>query len=273
MRLAIVFVASLLSACGRIEETPEVPSPAPSTPPDPSPPAVVTAPTLQGSISFWSFNGALDAHASFPTTLPPPSTSIGPGCSMANDTTREASVEDDANAGDIVIVPPDAAKSLTLSYDAAKRAYEPASTDGWVLGGPPVRVHANGAAGVPAFDTTVAAAADVRFEAPLEGAPLSPEGGDLDVRWSKTEAPLFVVTLFAAGGSVECSFQSSAGHGVIPSALVRQATTLPAGHPCTGTCSATLGISAGDTTRVIAGRYDVFVTHGTQVVRALTLAK
>jgi hypothetical protein len=164
------------------------------------------------------------------------------------------------------------ARTLRLSYDAAKRAYDDASFDGTVAAGSPVTIHAAGTTDVPAFDVTGAAAEPAQLAEPLEGAALASDASDLEVKWTPMKEPLLVASLQIGDTTISCRFGASTGRGVVPGALIRPAVAAADGLACVGPC-VNLTLFTGHTTKVTAGAYDVFVTNGAVVAHGLTLAK
>jgi len=271
MRRASLLLACFLSACGGKEGTstdradavtPGVPGTA-----APAPPATM-APTLAGNISLVGARGQFGASAFFPVA-PTPTEPLGPGCVSR---TSSGTASDGASAGDIVVDVKGGARSLTLSYDAARGTYDDASFEGVVPAGSAIALHAAGSPSVPAFDATAATAAEAHIDQPLDGAGLSRDATDLEVAWTPMQEPLLVVSVQIANTTIVCRFEATTGHGVVPSALIRKAVRAAEGTSCAGAC-ASLSIFTGHTTKVTAGAYDILVTSGANVSRVLTLAK
>jgi hypothetical protein len=216
-----------------------------------------------------SAGGQLAVSAMFPVAGTPAAETLDSSCISRTD---GGSVTDSVSAGDIVVQVPTGGRSLTLSYDAGKRAYDDAALEGIVPAGSPVEIRAAGAADVPAFAVTSAAAEEAKLAAPLEGATILHEATDLDVAWTPMQEQLLVVSLQIAETTISCRFGATTGHGVVPSALIRQAIKAAEGSTCIGSC-VSVSVFTGHTTKVGAGAYDVFVTNGANVSRVLTLAK
>jgi hypothetical protein len=262
----------VLAACGGRSEGPASAPADTTTPPVPPAPAAgptsSAAPRISGSISVLRAGAELAASASFPLAGSDAAEALGPGCALR---TSNGSALVSVSAG-TVVVDVTGGSSLKLSYDATTRAYENATFEGAVPAGSPLAIHASGSADVPAFDTTITAAAEATLIEPSEGTSIGQDAADLDVTWTPMEEPIFVVSVQLANTTIACRFGSSTGHGVVPSALLRQAVKASGGTACAGSC-ASVSVFTGHTTQVTAGAYDVFVTGSAVSSRALTLAR
>ena len=272
MRPSPLFLACLVVGCGgRADESGQPIPAASSTPPtadvSPSAPA---GPARSGNISLTSAGGRLAVSAHFPLAGAPAAQTLGPECISRTDATGSAL--ESVSAGEIVVNLPSGGRTLKLSYDATKRAYEDASLEGAVAAGSPVTIRVAGTADVPAFDVTGAAAETAQLAEPLEGATLARDSTDLEVMWTPMEEPLLVVSLQIGDTTISCRFGASTGRGVVPAALIRPAVKAAEGIACVGPC-VSLSVFTGHTTKVTAGAYDVFVTHSALVSHGLTLAK
>ncbi len=168
MRPSPLFLACLVVGCGgRADESGQPIPAASSTPPtadvSPSAPA---GPARSGNISLTSAGGRLAVSAHFPLAGAPAAQTLGPECISRTDATGSAL--ESVSAGEIVVNLPSGGRTLKLSYDATKRAYEDASLEGAVAAGSPVTIRVAGTADVPAFDVTGAAAETAQVVWPVK---------------------------------------------------------------------------------------------------------
>jgi hypothetical protein len=162
--------------------------------------------------------------------------------------------------------------SATLAFDASTKTYEPAvlersSRERIEKANALFRIRASGA-GIPAFDVDLPSAFDAQLLAPAEDAIVTKETGDLVVRWSDGGNDAMFVLLQVIDTTISCSFPVSAGEGVIPGALVKEAFEQSDGVACVGPC-VNIGLSVLRKSTVSAGDYDIFVSHALMSFRPL----
>ena len=102
------------------------------------------------------------------------------------------------------------------------------------------------------------------------GTRIGPDSGDLDMTWTPMSEALDV-WLMVRQTAIVCRFTGSAGRGVIPARLVREASKKSSDLACAGSC-ASLVARAGRYTEVVAGSFAVAVSHVVATSRDLELA-
>jgi hypothetical protein len=271
LRLASLLPALLLVACGgstggRVEDgdrTPATPLPGEQI-------AASRGPT--GFVTMLSVDGTVVA---LPSVLEDPSRSGEAGAPSATPcaVTRAAgSRPREVSAGTLTVTLPTRTgpEELELRFDPKAGEYEPATFEALVEPGGIMRVSAKGDV-APAFDAELTTAANVAFEVPEEIEVDAEAPKDVTTRWTaEGDNDEVFIDLGIGDMSVTCWFDSKAGSGTVPAALI--AELLADGRSCeSSTCL--MFLASKHNQSVMVGEWTMVLAHGFATIRKVRVTR
>lgn len=266
MRLLFGFLCvALVTACGGSTSSSSVPDDE-RVPASPVPSDVATGargPT--GFVSLLSIDGYQIALPSFYADAERFRDATAGACVIDR---SPAGRREEVSAGTVTFEIPtrNGTDVFDVRWDDREKSYEPHSYEGLLEPGGLLRISAAGDT-APAFSTDLRTAANVAFHVPetVDLDATSPR--DLVVRWdAEGDNDEVFLNLGIGDTDVTCWFDSKAGSGTIPAALVAEATRDAAADAC-GPSTCLLFLASKRTKNVEVRDWTMVVTHGFAAVR------